>query len=93
MDIFIPVTFKIIRFPKLNKYIGVAWNYDYAILISTKNYSEASEVIRNLNISCTESKVQLKWFDGYFNYSSDDQLVPTDDPLISELLNELSKHI
>jgi len=31
------VTYKVIRFPKIDRFIAVAWNYDLACLVSTKD--------------------------------------------------------
>ena len=65
-----PVTFRVIKFPKLNKYIAVAWNYDEAVLISTKPHNTYLEARVELNSTVVELNVELKWFDGEYEYNS-----------------------
>lgn len=71
-------TYRMIRFPKLDRYIGVAWNYDQAILLSTGDYATYSEARDQLGKVCAEHNVELRWFDGEYDYAENGQLVTLD---------------
>lgn len=60
-------TFRVIRFPKLDRYIAVAWNYDVALLISTRDHDTYTGARAELNQTCEVMGVELKWFDGEYD--------------------------
>lgn len=68
-------TYRIIYFPKADKYIGVAWNYDEAVLVSTRAQANYTEARNELNKACSEQDVELRWFDGEYEYGSDGLMV------------------
>lgn len=60
----IETTFRIIHFPKPNLYIGVAWNYDEAVLISTYSCVNRDAARTALQADADKRGVKLRWFDG-----------------------------
>lgn len=68
-------TFRIIHFPKANKYIGLAWNYDEAVLISTTDRLTRIEAKAELEITCYDRNVRLMWFDGNYVCDPSGQLI------------------
>jgi benzoyl-CoA reductase/2-hydroxyglutaryl-CoA dehydratase subunit BcrC/BadD/HgdB len=66
-------TYKFVFFPgvkEIGQYIGMAWNYDHALLISTRpcdSYALAQLALKN---TCREMEVELRWFDGEYEYDS-----------------------
>jgi hypothetical protein len=68
-------TFRMIHFPKVNRYVGVAWNYDEAVLISTEDKPTYSEARNSLDQVCQERNVELKWFDGEYFCAPDGSLL------------------
>lgn len=62
----IKLTYRIIKFTKVNKYVGVAWNYDHGILLSTypnNTYCFAKDAIEN---RAKMARSVLQWFDGEY---------------------------
>lgn len=70
-------TFRILHFPKVDRYLGIAWNYDEAVLISTRDFESYSQARKELAVMCDVAHVELKWFDGEYTVVND-QLVPKD---------------
>ena len=60
------VTYRMIRFTAVNRYVAVAWNYDHAVLIATSDHATYTEARAELDKLCTERNVQLQWFDGEY---------------------------
>jgi hypothetical protein len=60
------VTFRIIRFESVNRFIGVAWNYEIGALISTRDHATYTEARAALDIAAAETNVTLRWFDGNY---------------------------
>lgn len=69
-------TYRIIFFPAVKRYIGMAWNYEQAVLISTKDLESYTDARAALVVSAGECGVELKWFDGEYTVDNDGQLVP-----------------
>ena len=69
-------TFRIIRFIKCNRFIGVAWNYNEAVLISTRDFDTYTEALEALESDCIERGVELKWFDGEYDCIDGETLIP-----------------
>ena len=68
-------TYRIIHFIKCNRYIGVAWNYNEAVLISTKDCETYTEAKSNLAADCLDRNVELRWFDGEYKCEDGDTLI------------------
>ncbi len=63
--------YKYVFFPGVNvvgQYIGIAWNYDEAVLISTAPYDTFSEAQKTLKSVCAMLEVELRWFDGEYQW-------------------------
>ena len=60
-------TYRIIHFTTLDKYIGVAWNYNEAVLVSTTDFPTYTEARKQLKVNCKAVNVELKWFDGEYD--------------------------
>jgi hypothetical protein len=70
-------TFRIVHFLKPNKYIGMAWNYDQAVLVSTIPFDTYSEARNQLEQDCSIVGVELKWYDGKYTCAgNNEQLIP-----------------
>lgn len=69
-------TYKIIFYPKVNKYVGIAWNYDQAVLIASRDYDSYVDARKELQTSCDERNVHLKWFDGHYKIDPYGREVP-----------------
>ncbi len=72
-----PVTYRMIHFPKVDRWIGMAWNYDLACLFSTTDRSTYTAAREALAKAAAEVGAELRWFDG--EYSCDtrsDALTP-----------------
>ncbi len=74
-------SFKIIRFftSRGIKFVGVAWNYDEAILISTRDRDSYTDARAELQKSADSLNVKLQWFDGEY-VCENGLLVPYMDP-------------
>lgn len=76
--------YRYIYFPKTQEYIGMAWEYDNAVLVSTapfKSYTEASlsliNTIDGLNTTNLAGKyIKLVYFDGEYTVTTNGELVP-----------------
>ncbi len=70
------VTYKIICFPKLQKWAAVAWNYELGVLLATSDHGSYTMAREELEKLCTQHNAQLRWFDGEYNYGDDGMLYP-----------------
>ena len=64
-------TYKFVFYPgvkEVGQYIGIAWNYDEAVLISTTNYDTYTEAQKELKRVCADRGVELRWFDGEYEW-------------------------
>ena len=68
-------TFRVIRFPKLNRFIAVAWNYDVAVLISTMDHDTYTGARAELDQTVAAMGVELKWFDGEYDCIGDELVI------------------
>ena len=59
-------SYRIIHFIKANRYVGLAWNYDQAVLVATKDFETYTLARIDLERTCNEIDVCLKWFDGEY---------------------------
>lgn len=70
-------TFRIIHFTKHNQYVGLAWNYDVAVLVSTTPQESYTAARMQLQQDCDIVKVTLQWFDGLYTCDGNtEQLIP-----------------
>ena len=68
-------TYYIIHFTKANRFVGVAHNYDEAVLISTRDHDTYTDARNELQSTANELNVRLKWFDGEYEcHGSGDQM-------------------
>lgn len=77
----IPVTYRIVRFEfdAGDRYVGIAWNYDHAALVSTSDCDTYTEARACLEASCAQLGLTLRWFDGsYVRTPGSDAMVPCD---------------
>lgn len=68
-------TFKFVYFPVNKKYVGIAWNYDEAILISTDPCDSYNQAKMELSSTCNSLNVDLRWFDGEYEYDNGGQII------------------
>lgn len=64
-------TYRIIRFNTKTgaRYVGLAWNYDQAVMVSTRDCASYSAAKSALERSAKTRRVELKWFDGEYTYN------------------------
>lgn len=74
----IPTTFRIVKFPKVStpNYVGIAWNYDHAILISTPPCADAADTREMLAQELQKVGAHLRWFEGLYECTDGVYLVP-----------------
>lgn len=77
----IDLTYKMIHFPELDRWVAIAWNYDEAALFSPgdrSNYLDAKDALKDLlmNKGFDEKKVfRLRWFDGVYEYNNENEQI------------------
>lgn len=69
-------TFRVLFFPKCNRYVAIAWNYNEAVLISTRDRETYEDAKVELMSLADERGVELRWFDGEYEVIGDDLIVP-----------------
>jgi hypothetical protein len=73
-------TYRMVKFIMADqsaRYVGIAWNYDQAVLISTKDYDSYTQARAELTSTCDSMGVELAWFDGeYERKPGDDAMYP-----------------
>lgn len=64
----IDAQFRLIRFDLVSgpRWIGVAWNYDVACLVSTRDHESYIAAREDLGRVCDTMGVRLRWFDGEY---------------------------
>jgi len=68
-------TYRIIYFLKPNRYVGLAWNYNEAILVSTRDFETYTQAHTALETECTNLGIELKWFDGEYQCVDGETLI------------------
>lgn len=68
-------TYRIIRFPKLNRFVAIAWNYDQAVLLSSADWSTYAQAKMELEHQAKRHDVNIKYFDGTYD-AEDGLLIP-----------------
>lgn len=72
-----PVSFRIIYFPKLGRFVGFAWNYEHACMFATPHYGTYTGARERLGAMCAVADCELKWFDGEYELATDgENLIP-----------------
>ena len=63
-----PSSFKIIRFPigESNRYVGVAWDYDHAFLVSSRDKDSYTEARKEIEAMAEARGFSLRWYDGQY---------------------------
>ena len=67
--------YRIIHFLKPNRYVGLAWNYNEAILVSTKDFETYTQAYTTLETECANLGIELKWFDGEYQCVDGETLI------------------
>lgn len=68
-------TYRIVFFEAVQKYIGIAWNYDEAILIATKACQSYDGARLALEYDTRDAGVELRWFDGEYSIAKGQELM------------------
>jgi hypothetical protein len=65
----------VIRYPDVqfadrteDRYIALAWNYEQAVLISSSDHASYTDARAELDRTCAELGVTLRWFDGEYTF-------------------------
>lgn len=82
----IDAQYRIIRFDLASgtRYLGIAWNYDHACMITTRDAPTYTDARAALGSECEERCVRLRWFDGEYQCVKG-ELVSADDSFKNEL--------
>lgn len=64
-------TYRILRFntDAGERYVGLAWNYEQAVLISTRAFPSYTDARNALEWACETRGVRARWFDGEYLYN------------------------
>lgn len=68
-------TFRIVRFSSVDRFIGIAWNYEQAVLVSTRDFATYTEARAAIEHDCAERGVALQWFDGYYTCEDNETIL------------------
>ena len=69
--------FHIVRFTKLDRFVGMAWNYDHAIMISTGPHTSYTGARTELGELASLRGCVPHWFDGEYRCTGEGaQLIP-----------------
>lgn len=69
------LTFRIVHFTNVDKYVGIAWDYDNAIIVTTVPFPTYTAARGNLEKKCTDLCHTLKWFDGEYTCSGNGDFI------------------
>jgi hypothetical protein len=72
----IKTTFRIIYFPVINLYVGMAYNYNVGMIISTIGYDTYTEAKVALEEECKKRNAKLQYFDGEYRCEDGETLIP-----------------
>lgn len=72
--------YRIIFFTKAQRFVGIAWNYNDAVLISTRDQPTYAAAKSELTAKCEELSVALRWFDGEYVCRDGETLEPANAP-------------
>lgn len=78
----IRTTYHIVQFTKTGQYVGMAWNYDHAVMLSTEPFATYGEARECLGDLADVRGVTLHWFDGEYTCSGEG----------AQLLNAIRPH-
>ena len=74
------VTYRIVQFHMRNaptRFVGIAWDYDRAVLFSTKDCASYSDAWSALHDAAIDQGQSLRYFDGeYERFPGDDTMYP-----------------
>jgi hypothetical protein len=82
----IDAQYRIIRFDLASgtRYLGIAWNYDSACMITTRDCPTYTDARASLGSECLARSVRLCWFDGEY-VCVKGELIAVDDSFKNEL--------
>ncbi len=90
MSTLIPnLTFLVIRMrsePRgpMNRFVAIAWNYDYGQMMSTKPCHSYTDARKELDDLVAERRCALRWFDGEYQVIGDGaHIEPVECPTVS----------
>jgi hypothetical protein len=93
------LTFRVIRMPAdphlhgQTRYVAVAWNYDYAQLMSTRPRMTYTEARAELDGIVSERGCALRWFDGEYECLGDGaQITPVATPTVARDVEQDNAH-
>lgn len=67
------VTFKMVHFPSIDAWIGVAWDYSNGVLFSTAARATYAGARAALDRLAVERSAELRYFDGEYSLADDGQ--------------------
>ena len=79
-----PLTFRIVYFAIVKRFVGIAWNYRHAALLSTRDHATYTEARGELGTLVEARGFRLQWFDGSYTVSGDDELMVPCEALTQE---------
>ena len=72
-----PATFRLVYFLAARRFVGIAWNYDKAVIFATRDYATYTDARAELATLAAERGVELRWFDGEYECQGEgDLMVP-----------------
>lgn len=77
--------YRIIEFPTKDgpKFVGLAWNYDEAVMITTPGLLSYTSARKVLDDAAKSANVELRWFDGLHKYDpTSGQILPLPNQLL-----------
>ena len=62
----IRTSFHIVRFTKVDRFVGMAWNYDHGIMISTGTHTTYTGARNELGDLAGQRGCEVHWFHGEY---------------------------
>lgn len=81
-------TFRIIFFEGAGQYVGVGWNYDEAVLVSTRAQPSYAAARKALDAALAQVSAECRWFDGAYRVPAGQHGECCMVPMESEILTE-----
>ncbi len=64
-----PAHFRVLTFKVQDKgvrYVAIAWNYEQAVLVSSRDHATYTAARQELDDVCADLRVELRWFQGEY---------------------------
>lgn len=78
----INLTYRIIKFTKVNKYVGLAWDYDHGQLMATCPIESYATARQELEQYALGRGCELRWFDGDYVCNDASGEIVSDDGIV-----------